>query len=102
MFRQVPPSSLSFSMIAVLSPSWPARMAATYPPGPEPMIATSNGGCSFKSSPYQSQRRGTEHKRHKRHKRHYVFCFFLCLLCSVPSSEDVEVFLMKQRLRLHG
>ena len=28
MFRQVPPSSLSFSMIAVLSPSWPARMAA--------------------------------------------------------------------------
>src|SRR5207302_7801710 len=41
-FRQVPPSSLSFSMIAVLSPSWPARMAATYPPGPEPMITTSN------------------------------------------------------------
>src|SRR3954466_109039 len=41
-FKQVPPRSLSFSTSAVLSPSWPARIAATYPPGPEPMITTSN------------------------------------------------------------
>src|ERR1700737_775888 len=41
-FRQVPPSSLSFSIIAVFNPSCPARIAATYPPGPEPMMTTSN------------------------------------------------------------
>src|SRR5437667_11114369 len=40
--RQVPPSSLSFSTRAVFSPSWPERIAAMYPPGPEPMIRTSN------------------------------------------------------------
>ena len=39
--RQVPPSRLSFSTMAVFSPSCPARIAATYPPGPEPMITTS-------------------------------------------------------------
>src|SRR2546423_13278820 len=42
MFRQVPPSSLSFSTSAVLRPSWAARIAATYPPGPEPMMMRSN------------------------------------------------------------
>src|SRR3954468_809475 len=41
-FKQVPPNSLSFSTRAVFKPSWPERMAATYPPGPEPMITTSN------------------------------------------------------------
>src|SRR5215470_424772 len=40
--RQVPPSSLSFSTRAVFNPSWPERIAAMYPPGPEPMITTSN------------------------------------------------------------
>src|SRR5205823_9079678 len=49
-FRQVPPSSLSFSISAVLSPSWPARIAAMYPPGPEPMITTSNLSITFRHS----------------------------------------------------
>src|SRR6516225_6194488 len=41
-FKHVPPNSLSFSTRAVFNPSWPERMAATYPPGPEPIITTSN------------------------------------------------------------
>src|SRR5258708_24602327 len=39
--RQVPPRNGSFSTTTVLRPSSPARMAATYPPGPLPIIATS-------------------------------------------------------------
>src|SRR5438093_9293549 len=51
--RQVPPYRASFSITAVFKPSWPARIAATYPPGPVPMIATSNGACSFTSAPLE-------------------------------------------------
>ena len=40
-FRQVPPKELYFSIIAVFIPNWAQRIAATYPPGPEPIIATS-------------------------------------------------------------
>src|SRR5437588_3971860 len=40
--RQVPPISWSFSTRAVFNPSLPARIAAMYPPWPEPMIRTSN------------------------------------------------------------
>jgi hypothetical protein len=29
-------------MIAVLKPNWAQRIAATYPPGPEPIMTTSN------------------------------------------------------------
>src|SRR6476646_2296458 len=39
--RQVPPRNGSFSTTTVFSPSSPARIAATYPPGPLPIIATS-------------------------------------------------------------
>src|SRR5215831_18366271 len=39
--RQVPPRNGSFSTTTVFRPSSPARMAATYPPGPLPIIATS-------------------------------------------------------------
>ena len=39
--RQVPPSSGSSSMQAVFAPSWAARIAAVYPPGPPPRTATS-------------------------------------------------------------
>jgi hypothetical protein len=31
-----------FSMMAVLKPSWAQRIADTYPPGPEPIMTTSN------------------------------------------------------------
>ena len=31
-----------FSIMAVLKPSWAQRMADTYPPGPEPIMTTSN------------------------------------------------------------
>src|SRR5690606_24521701 len=47
-FKQVPPltplpSSLRhFSTHAVFKPSWAARIAATYPAGPEPITTTSN------------------------------------------------------------
>src|SRR6266853_4804725 len=39
--RQVPPRYGSFSTTTVFNPSSPARIAATYPPGPLPIIATS-------------------------------------------------------------
>src|SRR5262252_1475151 len=39
--RHVPPRYGSFSTTIVFNPSSPARMAATYPPGPLPIIATS-------------------------------------------------------------
>src|SRR6266496_1836844 len=39
-FRQRPPTT-SLSMTAVFMPSWAARIAATYPPGPEPMTTQS-------------------------------------------------------------
>ena len=39
-FRHTPPQYFS-SMIATVRPSWAARTAATYPPGPAPRIATS-------------------------------------------------------------
>jgi hypothetical protein len=40
-FKQVPPNVGYFSMMVVLNPNCAARMAATYPPGPEPITATS-------------------------------------------------------------
>src|SRR5215472_2282729 len=39
--RHVPPRNGSFSTTMVFRPSSPARMAATYPPGPLPIIAMS-------------------------------------------------------------
>src|SRR5690349_15631380 len=39
--RHVPPRKGSFSTTTVFNPSSPARIAATYPPGPLPIIATS-------------------------------------------------------------
>src|SRR5579863_6053584 len=39
--KHVPPRKGSFSMTIVFSPSSPARIAAIYPPGPLPIIATS-------------------------------------------------------------
>src|SRR5919198_3544831 len=39
-FRQRPPTS-PFSTTAVFIPSWAARIAATYPPGPEPITMQS-------------------------------------------------------------
>ncbi len=39
--RHVPPSSGSCSMQTALAPSWAARIAAVYPPGPPPRTATS-------------------------------------------------------------
>ncbi len=41
MLRQVPPSVARFSTQATFMPSCAARMAQTYPPGPEPMTMTS-------------------------------------------------------------
>src|SRR5688572_19678216 len=38
--RQVPPRVLYFSTIAVLNPNCAHRIAATYPPGPEPITVT--------------------------------------------------------------
>src|SRR5215217_2473883 len=40
--RHVPPSSGSLSMQTDLAPSWAARIAAVYPPGPPPRTATSH------------------------------------------------------------
>src|SRR5262245_63381004 len=44
MRRQVPPRSCSFSTQATFRPSCAARIAATYPPGPAPMMTRS---CCF-------------------------------------------------------
>ena len=40
-FKHVPPSVEYFSIIAVFMPNCAQRIAATYPPGPEPIMATS-------------------------------------------------------------
>jgi hypothetical protein len=40
-FKQVPPKVLYFSIMAVFIPNCAQRIAATYPPGPEPITATS-------------------------------------------------------------
>ena len=40
--RQVPPRVEYFSIMAVLKPSCAQRIADTYPPGPEPIMTTSN------------------------------------------------------------
>src|SRR5687767_5099649 len=40
-WRQVPPNLEYFSMRATFKPSWLPFIAATYPPGPLPRIATS-------------------------------------------------------------
>src|ERR1043166_5959737 len=42
MLRQVPPKLPRLSTQALVRPSWPARIAALYPPGPPPMTTTSN------------------------------------------------------------
>ncbi len=51
-FRQVPPRDAFFSMIAVRKPSWDARMAAVYPPGPAPITMTSNVRFSCMGPPF--------------------------------------------------
>ena len=40
--RQVPPSASACSTQMTLAPSWAARIAAVYPPGPPPSTATSH------------------------------------------------------------
>src|SRR5258708_2992631 len=54
MLRQVPPRYLSFSTMAVFSPSCAARIAATYPPGPEPLLTTSNLSPAIFNRSYKS------------------------------------------------
>ncbi len=49
--KHVPPNLSSFSMIAVFRPNWPARIAATYPPGPLPITTRSYWGASAKTTP---------------------------------------------------
>src|SRR5262249_37478331 len=44
-FRQIPPRA-SRSTSATCMPSWAARIAATYPPGPPPTITTSHVCCA--------------------------------------------------------
>src|SRR5262245_48184681 len=48
-FRQVPPRTGSRSTTAVRNPSCDARMAATYPPVPEPMTTTSYASATVLS-----------------------------------------------------
>ena len=40
-FKHVPPNVSYFSINAVLKPNCAQRIAATYPPGPDPIMATS-------------------------------------------------------------
>ena len=49
--KHVPPHLSSFSTIAVFRPNWPARIAATYPPGPLPITTKSYWGASAKTTP---------------------------------------------------
>ena len=41
-YNEIPPRVEYFSIIAVLKPNWAQRIAETYPPGPEPIMVTSN------------------------------------------------------------
>src|SRR6476659_3259930 len=68
MFRQVPPNCPRLSTHALFSPSWPARMAALYPPGPPPMMTTSN--CSAMSDVQQQALRIFEVFLHADEKGH--------------------------------
>src|SRR5713226_24332 len=80
-WRQVPPRKGSFSTTTVFNPSSPARIAATYPPGPLPIIATSYfatrslpsagarpGECSTSSPlPHSKNARGGQADKTRRH-----------------------------------
>ena len=46
-FKQVPPNFGYFSIIAVFNPNCAQRIAATYPPGPEPITVTSYLVCDL-------------------------------------------------------
>src|SRR5205814_3001174 len=52
MLRQVPPSVSRFSIQAVFSPSWAARMAATYPTGQLPITTTTNALYAIVGPPW--------------------------------------------------
>ena len=55
--RQTPPQ-YCFSITPTLRPSWEARMAATYPPGPAPRTTTSKSLTGASLFPGQSPRNG--------------------------------------------
>src|SRR4028119_415304 len=63
-FRQRPPTCC-FSMTAVFMPTWAARIAATYPPGPDPMTMQ-----SYALSAMASQAIGTLRHLDSRHRAH--------------------------------
>src|SRR5579864_2650143 len=71
-FTHVPPSVLSISTHTVESPNWPARMAATYPPGPPPRITTSASLLSLGIGTLLDQhRRGVLHQRLHAHQEEH-------------------------------
>ena len=47
-FKQVPPNAVYFSIRAVFLPSWASRIAATYPPGPDPITIASYTDILYK------------------------------------------------------
>lgn len=47
-FKQVPPNDPLFSTHATFKPNCPAFIAATYPPGPPPIITKSNYSLALK------------------------------------------------------
>src|SRR6266480_2878476 len=65
--KQVPPRYGSFSTTTVFRPSSPARIAATYPPGPLPIIATSY--FATRSLPSVGARTGELRPPHRKHTR---------------------------------
>src|SRR5215207_3805145 len=53
----VPPRRLSFSTSATFSPNCAPRIAATYPPGPDPITVTSNCSVDKSVSPQKAVNR---------------------------------------------
>src|SRR6266702_1848490 len=65
--KQVPPRNGSFATTTVFRPSSPARIAATYPPGPLPIIATSYFATRIlPSAGARTGSRGLPHRSHAR------------------------------------
>src|SRR2546430_3255055 len=65
----VPPRRC-FSTMAVRAPSWAARMAATYPPGPPPITATSKRSGTIAPFDGGIQEDYDPNRRHHRAVRH--------------------------------
>src|SRR5947209_20489358 len=88
--RQIPPSN-SRSTIAVLSPSWAARIAATYPPGPEPRTMRSYvSGIMRSVQPLFPRGRGVGERGLQSIQDAREHALFIVENVTVPNAQDTK------------